>query len=195
MDFRDLLQTMLLHHSFLVCPSAMVRTSLYKEKIREWGTGLFRSASDVDTWLRLSREQDIAILEAPLMRYRISGAQFSNLNRNRTERADFFSVMDHYLASPSTREFVTEVDLRHYRWLEHHERVARAFNLFGLGRVAESRQLLSGSFSWDALRAAATTRRGLVTLGGIVLLHLLTPFGATGPAGAIARAAKRIAWR
>jgi glycosyltransferase involved in cell wall biosynthesis len=193
--FRELLQTMLLHHNFLVCSSAMVRTEIYKSEIREWGSSLFRSASDVDTWLRLAEKAPIAVLGEQLMRYRISCAQFSDAIRNRTERTDFFLVMDHYLAKPGVRHFITKDDLRHYAWLERHERVARALNLFGSGRVAEADELLTGLFCWDSIRAAMTGRRGLVTLAGGTLLRVLIRIGASKKGAAIVKAMKRVSWR
>lgn len=193
--FRELLQTMMLHHNFLVCPSVMVRTEIYRDEIKEWGGSLFRSASDVDTWLRLASKKTIAVIGEQLMRYRISGAQFSHMNRNRTERADFFLVMDHYLAKPEVRGFITKDDLRHYGWLERHELVARAFNLFGLGRVSEAKVLLRGVYSWDAICAAIITRRGLVTLVGVSLLRVFILFGSSSKSLAMVRVLKKISWR
>jgi glycosyltransferase involved in cell wall biosynthesis len=193
--FRELLQTMLLHHNFLVCPSAMVRTEIYRGEIREWGSSLFRSSSDVDTWLRLAGTRPIAVLGEQLMRYRISGAQFSDAIRNRTERTDFFLVMDHYLAKPEVRNFITKDHLRHYGWLERHERVARAFNLFALGRVSEANELLKGLFCWDAMVAATICRRGLVTFAGGSLLRMLILFGASRIGVAVAKTVKGISWR
>jgi glycosyltransferase involved in cell wall biosynthesis len=178
LNFPELLKTMLLHQNFLVCPSVMVRTVIYKEVIKVWGSSLFKSASDVDTWLRLAHYQTIAVLNDKLMRYRISSAQFSNSNRNRIERADFFLVMDHYLAKDDVRSFLTIEDFRHYARLERHERVARAYNLFGFGRVTEAKPLLSGFLCWDAIYAAIFSRRGLMTFSGWILLNILIKVGA-----------------
>lgn len=194
-DFRELLQAMLLHHNFLVCPSVMVRTEVYKNEIKEWGSNLFRSSSDIDTWLRLASSRPIAVLGEQLMRYRISRVQFSDTIRNRTERADFFLVMDHYLAKPEVRDFITKKDLRHYGWLERHERVSRALNMFGSGRVSEAKNLLEGVFCWDALYAALHNRRGLVTLAGGALLRVLILFGSSRRGVAMVKAIKRISWR
>lgn len=193
--FRELLQTMMLHQNFLVCPSVMVRTEIFRDEIKEWGGSLFRSAGDIDTWLRLASKQTIAVLGEQLMRYRISKAQFSHMNRNRTERADFFLVIDHYLAKPKVRSLITIDDLRHYGWLERHECVALAFNLFGLGRVPEAKELLNGVFCWDAIHAAITSRRGLVTLAGFFLLRVFIPFGSSRKGVAIIKAIKKISWR
>lgn len=194
-SFRELLQTMLLHHNFLVCPSVMVRTEIYQDEIKEWGSNLFRSSSDIDTWLRLASSRSIAVLGEQLMRYRISPAQFSDTIRNRTERADFFLVMDHYLAKPEVRDFITKKDLRHYGWLERHERVSRALNLFGLGRVSEAKVLLKDFFCWDSIYAAMHSRRGLVTLAGGTVLRVLILSGVSKRGVEMVKAIKRISWR
>jgi len=173
--FEELLKMMLLHHNFLVCPSVLVRTDIYKNKIREWGSSLFQSASDIDTWLRLSEIQPIAILNEPLMNYRISPTQFSERIRNRTERTDFFLVIDHYLEREDVQAFLTPQDLRYYGWLNRHESVACAINLLKLGRVRKARFLLKNIFCWDALQAAFYTKRGRATLMGGVLLQVFIP--------------------
>jgi len=173
--FEDLLKMMLLHHNFLVCPSVLVRTDIYKHHIKEWGSSLFQSASDIDTWLRLSEIKPIAVLNEALMGYRISSAQFSEKIRNRTEKTDFFLVMDHYLGKDEVRDFLTEKDLQHYGWLDRHESVACAINLLKLGRVSKARALLKNVFCWDALKAAFYTRRGCATLMVGVLLQIFIP--------------------
>ena len=193
--FLELLQSMMLHHNFLVCSSLMVRTEIYRDDIKHWGRNLFRSACDVDVFLRLASKQTVAVLGEQLMRYRISSGQFSHSNRNRTERADFFLVIDHYIGIAEVLSLITKDDLRHYRWLKRHDRVARAFNLFGLSRVAEAKQLLKGVFCCDAIYAAIMSRRGLITLSGFFLLSTFIPFGTSSKAVAVIKAIKKISWR
>lgn len=194
-SFSELLKATLLHHNFLVCPSVMVRTEIYRDEIREWGSSLFRSASDIDTWLRLASKRPVAVLGEQLMRYRISRAQFSDTIRNRTERADFFLVMDHYLAQSEVRDLLCEADFQHYGWLERHERVSRALNLFGLGNISEARHLLKGVICRDAIHAAMRSRRGLVTLISGALLRVLICTGLTTKGVSMVKVIKNISWR
>jgi hypothetical protein len=146
-------------------------------------------------WLRFSKKKQIAILDERLMRYRISHTQSSHSNRNRTERADFFLVIDHYLGQGDVRNILTKRDFRHYEWLIRHDKVARAFNLFILERINESKEMLQGVFCWDSIYAAMVNRRGLVTLAGAILLCLILPFGASKRALAIIKLTKNISWR
>lgn len=195
LNFNTLFKKILLHHNFLVCPSALVRTQVYREEVKEWGNSVFLSASDVDMWLKFARNKKIAVLEERLMSYRISRAQFSHRNRNRTKRADFFLVIDHYLAQEDVKSFLTKSDLRHYAWLARHDKVACAFNLFILERVPEAKDMMKGFFCWDSIHAAMLTRRGIVTLGGAALLSLLILFGVSKTTIAIVKAAKNTRWR
>lgn len=195
LNFSELLKKILLHHNFLVCPSVLVRTKVYREEIKEWGSSAFLSASDVDMWLKFSRNKEIAVLDERLMSYRISQAQFSHANRGRTKRADFFLVMDHYLAQKDIQNILTKTDFRHYAWLVRHDKVARAFNFFSLERVPEAKEMLKGFFCWDSIYAAILSRRGLVTLAGATLLKLIILFGASKSTIAIVKAVKNMQWR
>lgn len=194
-DFPEIIKTVLLHYNFLVCPSAMVRTHIYQDEILQWRGEMFRSSADGDTWFRLASAHPIAVLGEPLMRYRISNAQFSSSIRGRTARADFFLLMDYYIGQPEVRKFLTEDDLRHYGWLGRHDQVARAINLFALGRIAAARDLLPDLFCWDAIYAAIVTRRGLVTLLAGFLLQLLLMFGFLNMGNKIIKIMRKISWK
>ncbi|WP_215400831.1 glycosyltransferase [Polynucleobacter sp. MWH-UH35A] len=172
-DFKNLLKTILLRRNFLVCPSAMVKTETYKNVIRQWGSSLFNSASDVDTWLRLASSAPIAVINEPLMRYRISQLQYSDKIRKRTSKTDFFLVMDHYLSIPEVVKILSKEDFRHYGWLLRHENVACASNLLANGESLEAKNLLKGLICWDSLNAAISTRLGFKTLAGGIFLKMM----------------------
>jgi glycosyltransferase involved in cell wall biosynthesis len=176
-DFKDLLKTILLRRNFLVCPSVMVRTEVYKNVIKEWGSTLFNSASDVDTWLRLASSAPIGVINEPLMQYRISQLQYSDRIRKRTSKADFFLVMDHYLSRPEIIKILSKEDFRHYGWLLRHENVACAFNLLANGESMEAKKLLNGLICWDAVYAAFSTRLGFQSLATGILLRLMIFLG------------------
>ena len=84
-------------NSFLNCPSAMVKSVIYK-KLYPFRYDKFRSASDLDMWLRILKNHKIGIINETLMSYRISETQGSTIiNHLRTERADGLRVLDYYL--------------------------------------------------------------------------------------------------
>ncbi len=173
-DFKLLVQASLRHHNFLVCPSAMVRTGIYRNEIVNWKGSLFKSSADLDTWFRIARNHPIVVLGEPLMRYRVSNAQFSNSIRNRTVPSDYFRVMDYYLEFPEVKKFLTKRDLRNFKWMVRSDSAVCAANLFVQGKVEESRICLPNRImSLDLLHAAMVTRRGMITMLGVVFLRLM----------------------
>lgn len=162
-DLNELFLITLYRRTFFVCPSAMVKTILYKNLIKQWRGELFKSSADLDVWFRIAQQHPVGFIFAPLMKYRISKYQFSAINRSLTERADFFLVMDFYLENPDIKKIVTDLDRLHYKWIERTDRVRRAINLFLTDRAAEANLLCDDILSLDAFRAAMDNRLGLLS--------------------------------
>lgn len=181
-DFPCLLKAIIRYNNFLACPSAMLRTEIYRREIVRWRGDMFGSSSDLDIWFRVAEHHKIGVLRAPLMRYRISAAQVSHtMIRARTNRADLFRVLDFYLKKYDLLGVLTPLDLRRYGWLERADRVIRAMNFFLIGEIIQAGKLTRGVFSLDAWLAALLTRRGFKTLllGGFIRLTLF--FGMAKP--------------
>lgn len=174
-DFSELLPALARYSNFLICPSALVRTRIYQEEIRQWRGDEFKSSADLDVWLRIAQQHRIAVLREKLMRYRFSASQgTTKLIRDRTLEADFFRVMDFYLQSPTVQPFLGQYILRHYGWLRRSDRMVRAVNLFLAGQFEQARSLCADAFGADALIAAMTGARGAQTwLIGIYLRVLM----------------------
>lgn len=94
--YCQLLPAMLEHGNFLLCPSAMIRSKVYK-KTAPFRYDQFGSASDGDMWLRVSRTGPVIIIDENLMKYRISKAQWSFTLKSRTREADAFGLMDFHI--------------------------------------------------------------------------------------------------
>ena len=171
--FSQLIKGILHHSNFLFCPSAMVRSSIYKNEIVSWRGDLFASSADLDVWLRIASHHLVGILPIPLLNYRISSHQWSAQVRRTTERADFFKVMDFYLQQAQVQEVVNKEDLRHYQDLERRDKVMRAVNCFLQGRKLEAKNLSSEVFSLAAITSAFKSKRAALTLALTALLRLL----------------------
>lgn len=172
-DFTLLLKAVLKNGNFLVCPSALVPTWIYKYEIQRWRGEIFRSSADLDVWLRIAGTHTVAILTKPLMRYRVDDKQFSNKVRNRIERADFFLVMDHYLAKPSVQIQLSHIDQQNYRQLMANDKLWRAINQFQSGNLTQARLLIRGMLNPEALHAAYSSKRGMLMLLTSLTLHLM----------------------
>ncbi len=163
-DFAELLLVLARHSNFLICPSALVRTQIYQEEIRQWRASEFASSADLDVWLRIARQHRIAVICKKLMRYRFSVSQgTTKLIRERTREADFFKVMDFYLGDATLQPLIGRDTLRHYGWLRRSDRMVRAVNLFLVGQFGQARSLCHDAFGMDSFWAALHGARGLQT--------------------------------
>lgn len=80
-----------------VCPSAMVRASVYRE-IGIYNQKEYFNTADLDMWLRISQRYSVAIIDEYLLRYRHSAMQSSRrYHKLRTEPERYFKIMDIYL--------------------------------------------------------------------------------------------------
>jgi glycosyltransferase involved in cell wall biosynthesis len=105
-EFPELFRAVLKTTNFLIFPSAMVRTKIYKEEVLAWNPGKFRTSADLDVWLRIAERHRIGLLPEPLMKYRVSPDSYSyNFARLRTERQDLFLVLEEYLGKYSGSVF------------------------------------------------------------------------------------------
>lgn len=140
-DFITLFRHILQHHNFLMCPSAMVRTSIYRDEIKEWRGSLFGSSADLDVWLRIAQTHKIAIINKPLLQYRLSKSQGSYVSdRIRTTRAAFFLVTDYYSNQKTITSQLTSEDRYHLQALELIDFVKRILNLMKLKKYSEAKQ-------------------------------------------------------
>jgi glycosyltransferase involved in cell wall biosynthesis len=140
-DFITLFRHILQHHNFLMCPSAMVRTSIYRDEIKEWRGALFGSSADLDVWLRIAQTHKIAVINKPLLQYRLSKSQGSYVSdRIRTTRAAFFSVTDYYSNQKTIASQLTNEDRYHLQALELIDLVKRVLNLMKFKKYSEAKQ-------------------------------------------------------
>ena len=172
-DFTMLFKEILRRGNFLVCPSAMVRTHIYRDEIKRWRGDLFRSSADLDVWLRIAKKHSVAFISKPLMRYRIDRNQFSNSVRLRTEPADLLLVLDYYLSTLDVIQMTNAKDQRNFYRLVVNDKIWCAINQFCNGNITTAKMLLDGVFSFDALRGSLTSRRGFLMLICSSFLYLM----------------------
>lgn len=133
----------------------------------------FRTAADLDLWLRMAHYRPIGIIDEPLHLYRISAQQGSaQMERARTYEAHWFSVMDHYLAMPDVREIVRADALAFYEMQRSIDQVRRAMNFLSQGQAVEARSLLDTAHPWKHLFTARNRpyRLGQLMLGTMLWL-------------------------
>jgi glycosyltransferase involved in cell wall biosynthesis len=95
--FEELFKEIITNYNFLICPTAMVRTSIYKNYIKKFRYNLFGNSSDLDVWLRISQKYSVGIIRQKLISYRISSTQQTSLTRSMSAFPNFFKVIDAYI--------------------------------------------------------------------------------------------------
>lgn len=150
-DFESIFKSMLRNGNFVFCPSAMVRTSVYKEDIKVWDIGLYATSSDADVWLRILKKHTVGIIDAPLLKYRVGQASFSyHASRLRTTPHDMLKVFRKY-SDGYASDLVGDAERRDFRLLELKDITNRGFNLLVSGRSCESVSLLHALFRFQVL--------------------------------------------
>jgi glycosyltransferase involved in cell wall biosynthesis len=136
-DFLHIFKLILKYMNFLMCPSAMVRTDIYKKEICIWDGEHYASSADLDVWLRILEKHSIGIINQPLMKYRISKSSFSyHYLRTRIQRHDVFLVLDHYVAT--TKELLDATDISNYQFLLLKDDISRVISLLIQNKRSEA---------------------------------------------------------
>lgn len=151
----------------------MSRTKILKENIKSWRGELFSSSADLDVWFRLLHIGPIGILPAKLMQYRVSGTQGSATVRLKTERADFFKVIDYYLSKTENKSLVTDSDIKNYYRLEIRDLAMRSFNALISGNKPLAKGLCPSLIQFDVWIFAFYGKRGFSTLVLIIFIRFI----------------------
>lgn len=151
-NFADIFKTLLKSGKCpIICPTFMTKKSVFNK------VGLFKEkdfgrAADVEMWLRILKEYPIGILDENLIKYRVGKNKDAvKYDYLRTKKADFFSVMDHYI-----KNFIGQIEsrlLRQYEYHKNYDDVIRARNLLMKNEISEARKLLNKSFPLSIFRA------------------------------------------
>jgi len=176
-DFPEIFFSVLENLNFLVCPSAMVRSKIYKE-LAPFNEKRFKTSADLDMWLRILQICSIAILNEYLIKHRASNTQGSfQLRYLRTEQADFFKVMDYYLANKVNNMDIPRNVLNKYEFLRSIDKIRCAVNYLIQGKEKDTKRLLKESFSVDIFWGAIGTVKKPTFLAywifGAILLGLI----------------------
>jgi len=175
--FSEIFLSILCSLNFLVCPSAVVRGEIYKELV-PFNEKKFGTSANLDMWLIILEKYPIAISKEKLMNHRISDTHGSfQLRYLRTEKADFFKVMDCYLANKVNNMDIPRNVLNKYEFLRSIDKIRCAVNYLIQGKEKDTKRLLKESFSVDIFWGAIGTVKKPTFLAywifGAILLGLI----------------------
>lgn len=162
--FAEIFRTMLRRGNFLFCPSAMARTPVYRDYIKKWDAGGYRSASDGEVFLRIALRYKVGIIAKPLLKYRVSANSFSyHAARGKTGPHDMLRLFEDYLSGPAAG-IAGDRERGDYELLKLLDSINRAFNLLLSGGKSEARVLLPGLFKGPVLVHALRSAGHMKTL-------------------------------
>jgi len=149
-DVVAIFKAVLENDNFLFCPSAMIRTRVCVEYIKAWRGEEFKSSADLDVWLRLAAYNHIALLNAPLLFYRISDTQWTaGYRKKRKIRSDIFLVLDYWLKNDGIKQSMANVDMINYQKLQRYDALACMLNAVRDNEISLAKDIWmrEGSFS------------------------------------------------
>ena len=166
-------------NTFLRTPTFMTRTSIYN-KIGLFNEKDFETSADLEMWLRILEKYEIGILDQTLMKHRISisSGTTSYLNK-RTKRADFFLVMDHFVASPTLTTKIKEKFWKRYEYYKDLDEAYLARNFLKRGKTNKAKNLLnkvlSISFIINSFKGLNGIKQLIITI--VLFLGIKVGFG------------------
>jgi len=177
-EFPEIFRVMLKYGNFIFCPSAMAKTSVYRDCIKIWDSGNFGNSADLDVWLRILKLHPVGILPEPLLFYR--GAAMSSYSytavRTKTDPHNMLRVFETYMAEYA-RDLMGPKEKADYARLVMNDNVNRAFNFAAMSKPAEAKALLAGVFRPGSLSTAFCSVYHLktVVLAFLTILLILLP--------------------
>lgn len=137
-NFEQLFSLILKYDNFLITPSVMARTDIYKNQIKDWNGEIFKTSADLDVWLRFSEIKDIGIITDKLISYRVSTASYSYRNKfTRISPRDMFLVIDYYLKKYSNVNFNKD----NYAYLKFKDTIIIVGNKIFLNHTIDSSEI------------------------------------------------------
>ncbi len=179
--FDEIFRAVLRNGNFLTFPTALVRTSVYRDEIKAWNGEKYKSSADLDVWLRIAEKHRLGYIDRPLLRYRVSTASFSYSHfRLRTHRQDLFLVLEDYMRRHGARLGRAAMD--DYRLLQFKDDISIAINHIIRGERRPALARLKGIFSprniFQSFRSRAQLR--ILLIGWAAFLAALPPLGEAG---------------
>ena len=176
LDFATLLNLVLTHSNFLPTPSVMLRRSVL-DKVGGFDERNFLTSADLEMWLRIAYQGNkIAIIDEPLLKYRISHKQFgAQYNKLRTTPTDIFTVLDYFLAQSEVHRIVKSDAMAFYEVDRAVDNVLCAMNLLVQNNIADAKQRLTSALCpQNFVSAARRPRRFAQLVVGVGLLACIS---------------------
>ncbi|HEV2131088.1 MAG TPA: glycosyltransferase [Longimicrobiaceae bacterium] len=174
LDYATVVNALLTYkNTFLRCPGAMVRASVYRE-FGGYRQERYRNTADLDMWLRIARRYPIGVLEEHLFKYRhFHGSSGERYHHLRTDPARTLTILDDHLADAAGR-VATPRALAAHEAHRAEDALMRSVSHYIRGELPQTRATLRTMKVGDLLGSGTVQRGRLLALwGGLQLLTRL----------------------
>lgn len=163
-QLEEILKNLLLHgNTFLLTPTFMVKKRIFENIGIFASEGKFGTSADLEMWLRILKTYDIGILRENLIRRRIGGGG-KLYGLNRVKVADYFNVMDHFLATTSFK--IEKKYKDQYAYQKDFDATLRALNFLMKGEIGKAKELITNPlpFLWPYFENMTLIRTKVLVL-------------------------------
>lgn len=151
-NFTEIFHTLMLYgNTFLPTPTFMIKKKVIEE-VGLFNEKVFRTSADLEMWLRILQKHPIGILKDKLINYRVCGGG-KKYHLLRTERADYFKVMEYYLENENLLFKCGGKFLRQYEYQKYFDDTFRVMNFLMRGEERAAKELINQKISFDVFRA------------------------------------------
>src|SRR3989338_748109 len=150
--FSEIFGAILINGNFLMTPSFMIRKDIFDKVGLFDDQGPFGGSDDLEMWLRILEKYPVGILRQKLIHWRTDG-RGKKYNKLRTDKADYFKLMDYYLQDKQYIKTITKKELRQYAYQKDFDNTLRAMNFLIKGEIKEVKNIINSSFTFNFFRA------------------------------------------
>lgn len=169
----EMLRKVLEIDNFIVCPSVMIKTDIYKNKIKKYDVENFKTAADFELWFRVCEFGKFGTILKPLINYRQSLNSYSFRTRFNTKKSDGNYVVDYYYNKFNND--LTKIYKRKYKFYCFKDEAAKTVNQI----LADEREYKFELkiFDFDIFREAMSSKKNIRSLIVGCVVKFLRYFG------------------
>lgn len=173
LDFNDVIRAIILNgQSFIVCPSCMVKKSVYMD-IGLYNPDIQQYIIDIDLYMRLLEKYPIRVIDKRLINYRLNTFQNSYQYKFlRLEESRLFNILDRYIYDP---KYNLSDMADYYNVLRQEEYASLAFNHLVKQDINTAKHLIKKSLSFKrfiyGIKNYNKFRKLLYSLGLLIYVY------------------------
>lgn len=149
--FWDIYPLILKNYNFMITPSLVYRTEIFKKNNYRWDFSKFKTSSDLALWLEISLKYKISILKENLISVRLSSYQGSSKVRNKTYQSDFFRVLNKYNQEFSIDNDKSKIIYHNMKLLKSRDNLRILCNLIYMNENNDLSNFFSKSINLEVL--------------------------------------------